>query len=150
MPTHINDATRMAEKARAITRKESGAKRTKLTKRLSHRIYAQAHRLHIGSHEIVAIFEDGSILRILPGIIRSLRLQEKHDLIAEIQDEAGHIPRTPGHNLPYLRLQKTCINLLDKPKTETQKPQTVSVKSDYRSIENKTKLNAEKAGEYRE
>ena len=106
-------ATSTAARARIIKRIGPGERRSRETNHLAHRIYAEAHRLHMGNIEVIAIFDDGSILRMKPDSIKSLRLRERRKLIRELGDESGHTPRTPGHSLQYERLQKTCSNILD-------------------------------------
>ena len=106
-------ATSIAARARMIKRMDPGERRSRETNHLAHRIYAESHRLHLGDTEVIAIFDDGSILRMQPLSIKSLRLRERRKLIKDLGDEPGHTPRTPGHSLQYERLQKTSSNVLD-------------------------------------
>ena len=108
------NASSIAARARIIIRMAPGKRRARETGLLANRIYAEADRLHLGNEEVIALFSDGSALRMLPEAIRSLRLAEKRQLIRELAGEHGHLPRTPGHGIQYQRLVKTCHNLLDR------------------------------------
>lgn len=108
-------ATSIAARARKVAAMPIGERRTREVENLAHRIYAEAHRLHMGNHEVIALFDDSSIFRLKPGFIRSLRLLERRKLLRQLGNEPGHMPRAPGHSIQYRRLQQTCRNILDPP-----------------------------------
>ena len=108
-------ATSIANRARKIIRMPDGKRRCAEAQLLAVRIYAEADRLHLGNEDVIGLFSDGSVLRMLPSGIHALRAEEKPRLLDELAQEAGHLPQTPGYGIQYQRLEKSCHNLLAGP-----------------------------------